>query len=279
LWIGPAPKVPIIRKKFHYDWHWQWAYGNGDLGNQGIHEMDKARWGLGKDELPKRAFSLGGRFGYEDDGQTANTQLCFYDWDDARLIFEVRGLKSDEFYKGKLPEVKQRGKKAAKRPEAKVGNIWYGSDGYVVSVNYHSGTAFDRDGKQVAHFDGGSYGDHFANFVKAVRSRRYADLNADIEQGHLSSALCHLGNVSYRLGAVQPFGSRPSEVAESKQQEEAYAGFVEHLKQNGIKPAAAQLRVGCHFTLDPKAEVATRADCNKLFTREYRKGFEVPAKA
>jgi hypothetical protein len=112
-----------------------------------------------------------------------------------------------------------------------------------------------------------------------VRSRRYEDLNADIEQGHLSSALCHLGNVSYRLGTMQPFGSRPSEVAESKQQEEAYAGFVEHLKQNGIKPAEAQLRVGCHLTLDPKAEVATRADCNKLFTREYRKGFEVPAKA
>src|SRR5262249_9580243 len=155
---------------------------------------------------------------------------------------------------------------------AKVGNIWYGSDGYVVSVNYHSGTAFDRDGKQVAHFDGGSYGDHFANFVKAVRSRRYQDLNADIEQGHLSSALCHLCNVSYRRGRGQAFGSRPSQVAEGKRQEEAYVHFLEHLKQNGIPLETAQLRVGCEVTLDPKAESATRADCNKLFTREYRKG-------
>src|SRR6266481_6553718 len=116
LWCGPAAKLPIMRKRFHYDWHWQWDYGNGDLGNQGIHEMDKARWGLGKDTLPLRAYSLGGRFGYEDDGETANTQLCFFDWDDARLIFEVRGLKSDDFYKGKAGKA------------AKVGNIWYGSD-------------------------------------------------------------------------------------------------------------------------------------------------------
>jgi predicted dehydrogenase len=272
LWIGPAPKTPIMRKKFHYDWHWQWAYGNGDLGNQGIHEMDKARWGLGKSELPNKVFSLGGRFGYEDDGETANTQLCFYDWDDARLIFEVRGLKSEQFYKTKLPA-------ADRRTMALVGNIWYGAKGYVVSISYNSGTAFDLEGKQLAHFSGGKYEDHFANFVKAVRSRNYHDLNADIEQGHLSSALCHLGNVSYRMGTMQSFGDKPSHLALTKEAREVYTGFEDHLKANGVSLSGTQLRVGCEIALDPKTETAREPDCHNLFTRDYRKGFEVPAKA
>ncbi len=273
LWIGPAPKDPIVRKKFHYDWHWFWAYGSGDLGNQGIHEMDKARWGLGKSDLPRRVYSLGGRFGYEDDGQTANTQLCFFDWDDARLIFELRGLKTDAFYKGKLPN------EGKKKREARVGNIWYGSNGYVVSTSYDSGTAFDLDAKQINHWSGGKYADHFANFIHAVRSRRHEDLNADIEQGHLSSALCHLGNISYRLGTLQSFVADPARLPASKEAAECYLHFEEHLKANGVNLANAQVRAGCEVTLDPAAETTTCPDCNKLLTREYRKGFEVPAKA
>jgi len=92
LWCGPAPARPLLRKNLHYDWHWIWDYGNGDLGNQGIHEMDKARWGLGKNELAKSIVSVGGRFGYVDDGETANTQICVFDYGDCELIFEVRGL-------------------------------------------------------------------------------------------------------------------------------------------------------------------------------------------
>ncbi len=95
LWCGPAPKVPLMRKKLHYDWHWVWDTGNGDLGNQGIHEMDKARWGLNKHELAKSVVSVGGRFGYVDDGQTANTQICVFDYGDCELIFEVRGASVD----------------------------------------------------------------------------------------------------------------------------------------------------------------------------------------
>lgn len=269
LWTGPAPKTPIKRKKLHYDWHWQWAYGNGDLGNQGIHEMDKARWGLGKMQLPKKAFSLGGRFGYEDDGETANTQICVFDWDDARLIFEVRGLKTGPFHTGS----------SSKKRDAMIGNMWHGTNGYVVSTDYQSGTAFDLDGKQTAHFSGGAYAAHFANFVKAVRSRKYEDLNADIEQGHLSSALCHLANVSYRMGTQQPFGEKPANLPAGKDAQESYSRFVEHLKENNVKVEGNSLRVGCDMTLNPATETSTSADCNQLFTREYRKGFEVPAKA
>lgn len=269
LWIGPAPSTTIVRKRFHYDWHWFWAYGNGDLGNQGIHEMDKARWGLNKNELPKRAFSFGGRFGYEDDGETANTQLCYFDWDDgSQLIFEVRGLKSGEFYKAKT----------ARGRGAMIGNMWIGTNGYAVSTNYQSGTAFDPDGKEIVSFNGGDYGDHFANFIKAVRSRNYKDLNADIEQGHLSSALCHLGNVSYRCGSPKAVDGVTALAGTNKNRTETVAGFLEHLKANNVDPNSIKIQCGCEVAIDPKSESSPNADCNKMFTREYRKGFEVPAK-
>src|SRR5207248_11434148 len=149
LWCGPAPKKPLMRKRLHYDWHWVWDYGNGDLGNQGIHEMDIARWGLGKNGLCRSVISVGGRFGYWDDGETANTQICVFDYGDSELIFEVRGLPTEK-YKG-----------------AGVGNIFYGSEGYVVCPNYSSGIAYDKEGNVVAKFSGGGDGEHFANFIKA----------------------------------------------------------------------------------------------------------------
>ena len=95
LWLGPAPQKPVERKQFHYDWHWFWDYGCGDLGNQGIHQMDIARWALNKNTLPNSVLSIGGRFGYVDDGQTPNTELSFFDYGDSHLIFEVRGLKTE----------------------------------------------------------------------------------------------------------------------------------------------------------------------------------------
>jgi hypothetical protein len=100
LWCGPAPNKPPLRNSkrngtMHYDWHWFWDYGNGDVGNQGIHEMDKARWGLQKKTMPLTVVSVGGRLGYVDDGETANTQISVFDYGDSQLIFEVRGLKTD----------------------------------------------------------------------------------------------------------------------------------------------------------------------------------------
>src|SRR5262245_61909417 len=163
LWCGPAPlKMPRRNVKVngtvHYDWHWTWDYGNGDLGNQGVHEMDKARWGLAKTTMPNMAFSFGGRFGYLDDGETANTQLCVFDYGTEKMIFEVRGLPT-EGYKG-----------------AKVGNIWVGPEGYVVCPTYAGGIAYDKAGKEVQRFGWdaakkqfvGSDQLHFDNFVKAV---------------------------------------------------------------------------------------------------------------
>lgn len=260
LWCGPAPKLPLNRKNLHYDWHWTWAYGNGDLGNQGIHEMDKARWGLGKAALPNSIVSVGGRFGYVDDGETANTQLCLFGYEDGKqLIFEVRGLKTDD-YMG-----------------AKVGNIFFGSEGYVVCPNYSSGIAFDKDGKKVAEFKGGGEDTHYGNFVKAVRSRKYSELNADILEGHLSSAMCHLGNISYRLGKETTMDADMSGLTDAKEAIAALDRMKEHLKGNGVALADAKGRIGVKLALDPKTERFTNgpAAANDMLFREYRKGYNI----
>jgi hypothetical protein len=254
LWLGPAPKKPVLRKRFHYDWHWFWDYGNGDLGNQGIHEMDKARWGLQKNTLCQAVISIGGRVGYEDAGETANTQICVFDYGDSQLIFEVRGLPTKDLL------------------GCRIGNIWYGDKGYVVSTNYNSGAAFTPDGQLIKKFQGG--GNHFANFIQAVKSRKVSDLHADIEEGHLSSALCHLGNISYRLGKPYHPGA---EKELTKEGQEAFARMVEHLRENQVTQLEL-LRVGPLLKFDPKVErFVGNNEANALLSREYRKGFEIPA--
>jgi predicted dehydrogenase len=270
LWCGPAPVKPLMRKKLHYDWHWVWDTGNGDLGNQGIHEMDKARWGLNKNDLAHTVVSVGGRFGYVDDGQTANTQICVYDYGDCQLIFEVRGWPSRSPFPGKESP------KDSIKPTNYVGNIFYGSEGFLVCPSYTGAVAYRNDGEVIKRFKGGE--DHFGNFIKAVRSRKVEDLNADILEGHLSSALCHLGNISYRLGDEQPFGQTPKAFAKDKDAGETFERMEQHLKDNKISLDDLKCRVGRKLTLEPTKEVfVDDKDANALLTREYRKGFEVPA--
>ncbi len=266
LWSGPAPLVMPHRKTkngtVHYDWHWIWNYGNGDLGNQGVHEMDKARWGLGKTTMPNSVFSLGGRFGYEDDGQTANTQLCVFDYGPEKMLFEVRGLKTDG-YKG-----------------AKVGNIWVGTEGYVVCPSYNTGVVYDKAGKEVTKFSGGRDQNHFDNFVKAVRSRRVEDLNCDIADGHLSAALCHLANISYRLGTPMPVGKAEG-VSNDKNVNAFAAAMVAHLKDNKVDVSKTVALFGASLPIDTKTQrfmskdSGLNAKANAMLTREYRKGFEL----
>jgi predicted dehydrogenase len=211
LWCGPAPKEPLHRLHLHYDWHWQWACGNGDIGNQGIHQMYLCRWALGVNKLSPRFMSIGGRFGYDDDGETPNTMIAYHDYDGAPLIFEVRGL----------PE-KTDAKNMDKFLGAGVGCVIHCENGYMVIPNYSDATAYDKDGKKIKDFKGSSKakanqsasgtapggivmdfvedGNHFGNFIKVVRSRKVSDLNGPITEGHISSALCHTPNVSYRLG-------------------------------------------------------------------------------
>lgn len=269
LWCGPAPKDPLMRKNLHYDWHWVWSTGNGDLGNQGIHEMDKARWGLGKTQLPNSVFSVGGRFGYVDDGETANTQLSVFDYADSQLIFEVRGLASVSPYPGGIGN--------DKKGSNFVGNIFYGTNGIVVCPNYSGGVALDSGGNVVAKFGGG--GNHFENFIKAVRSRKREDLHADILEGHLSSALCHLGNISYRLGTEQKFDASAQAFGDNKEAAAALARMTTHLHDNGVALDKTPYRVGRKLMIDPKTEsFLGDKQASALLFREYRKGFAVPDK-
>ncbi len=181
LWTGPAEMRPFNPNKLHYNWHWIWNTGNGDLGNQGIHQMDLARWGLGKNEFPKTVMSAGGRYGYKDDRETPNTQTVDFEFDDALLQFEVRGLPTND------------------ELGVKIGDLFYGTEGVLAISSYTDWQTYL--GPKLEKGPGGrGGGNHFANFLQAVRSRDVKSLNGDIEEGHLSSAYCHLGNIAYKLG-------------------------------------------------------------------------------
>lgn len=266
LWCGPAPKEPLMRKRLHYDWHWVWPTGNGDLGNQGIHQMDIARWVLGESSLSPRVWSVGGRLSYVDDGTTPNTEIVFHDYKNAPLIFEVRGLPASstsrdmDNYRG-----------------ASIGVVVDCENGYMVIPSYTGAKFFDKAGKEIKKFEGSS--SHFANFLKAVHSRKFEDLNADILEGHLSSALCHTGNISYRLGQPHSPEEIQSTIKSSPDFAEAFGRMEQHLGANQVDLTKTPATLGPVLLMDPKTERFTNNDlANKLLTREYRKPFIVPEK-
>jgi predicted dehydrogenase len=207
MFLGPAPMRPFNELRFKYNWHWFWDTGNGDIGNQGVHEMDIARWGLGK-EMPKSVVSTGGKYVYNDDQETPNTQIATFDYGDSEIVFEVRGLIT-----GDESGLRARGNNT-------IGNLFYGADGYMVV----DGSGFQvykgekRDLVMDVKKEGEDTGPHMANFLKAVKSRNYQDLNADVQIGVTSADLCHLANISYRLGrklAFDPAANRFSSDAEA----------------------------------------------------------------
>jgi predicted dehydrogenase len=272
IWLGPASERPFHANLVHYNWHWFWDFGNGDIGNQGVHEMDKARWMIPGATLPKSVVSLGGRFGYTDQGETANTQIALFDYGDTQLIFEVRGLKTDSFH------------------GEKIGNILHFEEGIVVparggggGMRFFANGRKDDEGEPVPHTENAKRGPgrgHFANFIAAMRSRKIEDLNADILEGHYSAALCHLANISYRLGQPVPFNSRTKAFGDDKQAYEALARMEEHLaKGNGLKLDGLSYQLGRRLTVDAHAEAFIGdTEANAMLTRPYRKPFAVPEK-
>jgi predicted dehydrogenase len=191
LWLGPAPKRPFNRNRFHYNWHWYWDTGDGDLGNQGIHEVDISRWGLGVTH-PTKVSAIGGKFMFDDDQETPNTMSASWEFDvggkKKMMTFEVRHWISPH-------EAGIDGEK----PGNTIGNQFYGSNGYLVIDNYNRYYSFlGKD--QAPGPSGAKPEEHWANFISAVRSRKRQDLNAEIEEGALSCNLMHLANISYRVG-------------------------------------------------------------------------------
>ena len=251
-----------MRKRLHYDWHWVCPTGNGDLGNQGIHQMDIARWALGKNQLSPKVVSVGGRLGYVDDGETPNTQFVVHDYGDSLLIFEVRGLPGAA---GTETMDKYR--------TQSVGHVIECENGYLAGT-----VAYDRDGGEIRKFAGRGES-HHENFIRAVRNRKPSDLNADILEGHLSSALCHTGNISYRLGrAADPEQIREALSADSAALETLDL-FEQHLAANGVDIKVAKATLGVFLKMDPKAErFVGNERANELLTRPYREPFVVPQK-
>ena len=278
IWCGPAPKGRIRRKHFHYDWHWFWDYGSGDMGNQGIHQMDIARWFLGERELAPRVWSVGGRLGYEDDGETPNTQIVFHDYPKAPLIFEVRGLPKD---KSRQTDKGWNSGDMDKYPDDEKGKggsvcvIVECEGGYVFVPNYSSATAFDKEGKEVKNWLGAQ--DHFENFIDAMRSRKVNELNADIQEGFVSSALCHTGNISYRLGKHSSPDKVREKIKADKDATNTFERMQHHLEANGVDLNRTPATLGEFLKMDPAARKFTNSrHANALLTRKYRKPFVVP---
>jgi predicted dehydrogenase len=193
LWTGPAPLKPFTRNRFHYNWHWIWDTGNGDLGNQAIHQVDDARWGL-RVAFPTRVSAFGGHFMFDDDQETPNTLNCVFEFDEPDRRRKMMEVEVRHWITNSEAGI------SAGRHNS-IGTIFYGSNGYLAAGNeddfsYESWIGRDRTPGPRGH----SGDDHFANFIKCVRSRKAEDLAAPIREGHVSCALVHLANVSYRLG-------------------------------------------------------------------------------
>ena len=215
LWTGPAPAKPFTQNRFHYNWHWFWDYGNGDVGNHGVHQLDIARWGLGVG-FPNKVSAIGGYFVYDDDNETYNAISCLYQYDlpggKRKMIeLEVRHLitnREAEFGTSKMGD-------DGNGPKS-IGDIFYGSNGYLAIGESDLGNPYRaylgpemKEGPH-AHEGGSRY--NFVNFAKALVSGKQEDLNAPIEEGHISTTLCHLANASYRLGRTLNFDPEKEEV-------------------------------------------------------------------
>jgi predicted dehydrogenase len=253
LWTGPAPLKPFTRNRFHYNWHWIWDTGNGDLGNQGIHEIDLARWGLGV-TLPTKVTAMGGHFLFDDDQQTPNVLTVAYEFktSDAKtkmMNFEVRGwitnheagIGTHQFSGGGVPDAGLAGpQKTGSRASAgeaqknlgptsgkpsTIGNLYYGSKGYIAISNYDSYKSFlgpENDPGPEKHTPVAN--EHFVNFIECVRSRKTEDLHAPILEGHLSATLVHLANASYRLGRTINFNPQTESVIDDAEATELLKG-------------------------------------------------------
>jgi predicted dehydrogenase len=276
LWCGPAEKEDLYRGRVHYDWHWVWNTGNGDMGNQGIHEMDRARWFLGEPAVAPRVVSIGGRLGYSDAGNTPNTQMVYFDYPNAPLIFETRGLPSSK-------QGQQRWERSMDRFRGSgVGVVVQCEKGYVLTPDYRSATAFDKDGKQIkqwrVNYD--ELAAHLANWLSAVVSRDASKLNQPIESGHVSSALCHLGGISHRLGKPATAAAIADRIKGNDLLSMSFDRMAAHLRANDVEidGGSGAITLGEWLEVDPKTETFANNDAaNALRARaKQRDGFAVP---
>ena len=261
LWCGPAKKLPIYRDRLQYDCSFDWNTGDGESCNQGVHEIDVARWCLGEEGLPRRVISLGGRFVFNDACDVPNAQIIYYDFPTAPVLYEVHNLT--------------KAKDSQEMPDycgESVGVIVECEGG---SVSLYRGIARDKDGKEVRKFAGG--GDHFANFITAVRKGDSKQLNADVLVGHVSTAACHMGNISHRLGKKASRKQIRARLLDTPLFVPVFERFMEHLTAHGIDVNTRTVTLGPWLRIDREHErfQAGRA-ANRLVRGTYRAPYAVP---
>ena len=271
LWCGPVPYEPLMRKRLHYDWHWMWETGNGDISNLGIHQVDDCRWIIGDPDLPEKVISFGGRFGYDDDGETPNTHMAYFDFKPVPIILEVRGLP---IRKGVRASDSYRGTRS--------GNVVQCENGYFVGGR-GGGWAYDNSGKKTKQFKGDGGAGHQANFIEAVRSRDRSKLKADIEQGFVSTSLCHMANISYRLGRLTPTEQVRKEMDVHQEALGTFERIMEHLAANEVDLDKHPIRLGTRLNWDRQKGEFTgdfpASWANRMMKRQnYREPFVVPQK-
>ncbi len=271
LWLGPAADLPIMRPKFHYDWHWVFNTGNGDMGNQGPHEMDLLRWALGNPmRHPSRVFSFGGRFGWNDAGNTPNMQAAMFDFGDGiPVIFEVRNLHQKD--ENKQVGAFEKGPGVGIIITCEEGEFRGGRGG---------GSFFDNDGKQIKQFKGDSGRTHMQNFVDAVRNEDASSLRAPIESSFYSSCMSHLANISVLAGQPATNMAISDNLARRELAGECFDRFNQQLELWSVDNDQTPWSLGPDLTFDSKSEQFTAGDnmaqANALVRRQDRKPYIVP---
>jgi predicted dehydrogenase len=270
LWLGPGRDEPIYRDKLHYDWHWDWNTGNGELGNWGVHVLDDAVNVVLRDQCPypKRIAAAGGRLVWNDAGETPNVVFAFYDTGSIPILFGLSNLPNG-------PDAKRR---------LQVEDV---STGYVIQCEggYYEGgrgggSAHDKDGKLIRKFKGDAGKAHQRNFVDAVFAHDRKKLNAEVEVGHRSTAWCNLADVAQRAGGEYDHDKAVAVRKDFEPWDQLITLVENHLKKNSVDLAKSKFQLGPVLEFDSKAQKFAGSDsgtANGYLKREYRKGFEVPA--
>lgn len=267
LWLGPAQDQPILRRGLHYDWHWDWNTGSGEMGNWGVHVLDDVRNNIFQDsvKLPQKIFGGGGRVVWDDAGQTPNVHFTYFDTGSIPVVI---GLTN-------LPE--KPGSKKTPRPHGPPSGYVAICEGGEFHGRRGKGVAYDNEGKVIRKFSGNA-GDltHQKNFLDAVIANDPALLNADIEIGHHSTGWCNLANISYRAGSQMSVDDIRS--INQPQWQQLIDQMTGHLSVYDLKLDDQVIQLSPMLSLNEEGQfVGDHSDtANPFLKRAYRKGFEVP---